>query len=436
MQLGAHYIIEAGESDEQHAEGLDGIFLPWSSKLRARLLMTYPLPSNIQPIPDTEFLEPEWELGLTSSSMSDYDGTSHSPSQTSDDMVYGGPLFSRTSSANGDKRIQASVLSNMRLTPQSHWQDVRLIEFSTPHAEYGPGDVLTIFPKNAEEDVDEVIKIMHWDHVADHPLRFIATGIETSSGASTVTASVPTFPISRRLSTLRSVIRNNLDLNAIPRRSFFGSLAHFTNDETQKERLLEFTKPELIDELYDYTTRPRRSIIEVLQEFDTVKIPWKWVTSVFPHIHGRQFSIASGGALKYGPSRETRIQLLVAIVKYRTVIKKIRRGLCTRYLSELKNGTSLEAILSKSGMKISLNKPAVMIGPGTGVAPLRSMIHERLLHQPSPITPPMLLFFGNRYRQADFFFSDEWVSAQMNGYLETFAAFSRDQVCNQSFVLR
>ena len=66
--------------------------------------------------------------------------------------------------------------------------------------------------------------------------------------------------------TLRQLLTEYLDINAIPRRSFFAKIAHFTEDEMQKERALEFTDPQYLDEYFDYATRPRRSILEVLQE--------------------------------------------------------------------------------------------------------------------------------------------------------------------------
>ncbi len=206
----------------------------------------------------------------------------------------------------------------------------------------------------------------------------------------------------------------------------------------QKERLVEFTQPELVDELYDYTTRPRRSIIEVLQEFDTVKLPVQWVTSILPTMRGRQFSIASGGSLKAGLGGRGRIQLLVAIVKYRTVIKKIRQGVCTRYLSSLEPGANLNVLLSKGGMKIAPDRPAIMIGPGTGIAPLRSMIYERAAAASATTNGGLdrhLLFFGGRNRSADYFFEQEWTDLKTKWPLEVFPAFSRDQVITAFFCI-
>lgn len=214
-----------------------------------------------------------------------------------------------------------------------------------------------------------------------------------------------------------------------------------------KERLLEFTNPEYLDELYDYTTRPRRSILEVLQEFQSVKIPWQWIGSVLPVLRGRQFSIASGGVKKSLDGKGTTFELLVAIVKYRTVIKKIREGVCTRYLAALPEGTEIDVLLQKGGLHITKaegKRPVVMIGPGTGVAPMRSLIWERLLWAQQMSSPNQsnghgtanrypssigedLLFYGCRNREADYFYQDEWQDLQQKMGLRVFTAFSRDQ---------
>lgn len=329
--------------------------------------------------------------------------------------------------------ITATLTSTARLTPESHWQDVRQFNFSAPKVDYGPGDILTIYPKNFPEDVNEVLTVMGWKEQADKPMKFLPTSGETDRKL------LPPTPISNLhesdVITPRQLLENYLDITAIPRRSFFASIAHFTDDETQKERLIDFTNPDLIDELYDYTTRPRRSIVEVLQEFDTVKIPIQWVASIFPIIRGRQFSIASGGVLKAGPNGETRFELLIAIVKYRTVIRKIRQGLCTRYLCSLASGTQLNVSLSKAGIKFDLSKPSVMIGPGTGVAPLRAMAYERAMHAQigKGNSSNQLLFFGGRNKSADYFYEAEWEELSKRHPLRVFPAFSRDQVCSQIF---
>uniref|UniRef100_A0A8C7WWG8 Oxidoreductase FAD/NAD(P)-binding domain-containing protein n=1 Tax=Oryzias sinensis TaxID=183150 RepID=A0A8C7WWG8_9TELE len=61
-----------------------------------------------------------------------------------------------------------------------------------------------------------------------------------------------------------------------------------------------------------------------------------------------------------------------------------------------------------------------MVGPGTGVAPFRAALQERLCEA-------NVLFFGCRSESKDFFFRSEWELMVEAGGLTLFTAFSRDQ---------
>jgi sulfite reductase alpha subunit-like flavoprotein len=145
--------------------------------------------------------------------------------------------------------------------------------------------------------------------------------------------------------------------------------------------------------------------------------------------------------------KKTKIELLIAIVKYKTVIKRIRQGVATRYIASLTPGQKITVTLSRGGLgvgKYELDRPVVMVGPGTGVAPMRSLIYQRIQWREEHIKlqnghaqedgeiSKDLLFFGCRNAESDYFFKDEWAQLQSSGVpLEVFAAFSRDQVSFQ-----
>jgi sulfite reductase alpha subunit-like flavoprotein len=329
--------------------------------------------------------------------------------------------------------LTATIVSNERVTPTTHWQDVRHLKLeATGLHPYVPGDVLTIYPKNFPIDVNQFLQTMDWTSIADTPLHFVPSAPLTPP---TATLPVPHLTHDRSF-TLRELLTNHLDIMAIPRRSFFAQLAHYTSDEFHRDRLLEFTNPEYIDELYDYTTRPRRSILEVLQEFESVKIPWQKVCSIVPALRGRQFSIASAMSADE-VEKKTRIELLIAIVKYKTVIKRIRQGVATRYIASLAPDQEMTITLSKGGLGVTqkeIDRPVVMIGPGTGVAPMRSLIYQRMqwrkeLGVPSDGQAKDLLFFGCRNAESDYYFKEEWNSLKESGVpLQVYTAFSRDQV--------
>ena len=478
----------------------DATFVPWLDSLRQHLIKTYPFENDLGPVPDDSFLEPRWKLRLENSDfqvpkqhtngyangdLRAINGVSndhnHAVEPSQPDPISNGlqipslPLIATGYPDNID--LPVSLIQNQRITPTTHFQDVRHLIFTTPQIfTYMPGDILTIYPQNPEKDVQLMLNMMEWAPIADAPLSFRHT-----HAASQSTFDQPPIPPSSMPSppTLRHLLTSTLDINAIPRRLFFSTISHFTTDETQRSRLLEFASPELSEELHDYATRPRRSILETLHDFHTVRIPVEYAAAVLPLLRGRQFSIASGGELlRKGPptlhhSRYleppsvteptedspsiphmgTRIDVLMALVSYRTVLKRVRQGTCSRYITALPTGSQLRVTFQRGsfGLKPSdIKRPVLLVGPGTGLAPMRALIWQRkawaesyLKHReaqasmdrlsngtstPSEGVGETILFFGSRSRQADYFFENEWASLVRNPSFpfQVFTAFSRD----------
>ncbi|KAJ5381716.1 uncharacterized protein N7496_004144 [Penicillium cataractarum] len=431
LQLGANDIYPTGEADQQHPEGHfytmdDG--LPKAPHGQASA------PPGQHPIPDDVQLPPKWIL---------------QPKDDAGPVPAPRPETLETDAAQMDEdpglthldydlrplpdTLTATLTENRRVTPQKHWQDVRRISITVPESvPYVPGDMIAITPKTSPKDVQTFIDVMGWNEQADKPIALVPTGDTLAPSPIPGLEDYPNL-------TLRSLLIDYLDVKAIPRRSFFSNIAHYTHDTMHKERLLEFTNPEYLDELWDYTSRPRRSILEVLHEFDSVKIPWQHAASVLPVIRARQFSIASGGERKRTADGKTQFELLIAIVKYQTVIKRIREGVCTKYLSTLRPGSTLRVQLQPGGLNSSvqqLTASTVLIGPGTGIAPLRSMLWEKAAlvqafrEQNPGVEPPIgptVLLYGGRNRTADFFFEEEWDHLRKLIPLQVLTAFSRDQ---------
>nr|WGZ60624.1 cytochrome P450 [Fusarium tricinctum] len=412
-QLGAVTFIDPFEADEQFPDGIDGSFVRWSEQLYNHLLKHHPPPSGLEPIPDDVILPAKWSLSNAFENKSECNGqtplTAHNLPPSLPLPIPGG--------------WTATLVGNDRLTPEKHWQDVRLISFDIPRLDNVklscvPGDCLTIYPKNFPEDAQRLITLMGWEEIADKPIDL------------SLCESLPINLYIDTKCTLRDLLLNNIDITAIPRRSFLKNMSYFSTNPDHKERLLEFTMTEYLDEYFDYATRSRRSILEVLEEFTSVKLPAERLFDIFPIIRGRDFSIANGGLHQNHPTNEdkTRIELLVALVKYRTVLRKPREGLCSRYLDNIPLNSTLtvtrKPVLSPVHGSQNAQRPLVAIATGTGLAPIRALVHERLTH-PSP--GPMHLFFGNRNREADYFFQQELDTAVREGHLNVFLAFSRDQ---------
>jgi sulfite reductase alpha subunit-like flavoprotein len=443
VQLGAKSFCERGEGNEQHPEGHSAGVREWLFLLRDKLLEQFPLPNGVEPVPADVFVEPQWRLAL--------DESSRGSSSLEDGLVTSATPSTALIPIHGAHPVL--IEDNARITTPNYFQDVRHIVLRTDEPlEYGPGAVAVIYPKNYPEDVNHFIELMGWKDIADRPLHLVASSDYRPRQGSA--SPLRALDLSKTPLTIRWLLENVLDIMSIPRRSFFASLVYFagtrTEDESyQKTRLLELADPALIDELWDYTTRPKRTILEVMMDFTTLKIPWQYALTTLPLLRGRQFSIASGGALKRDPATgQTRIELLVAIVNTPSPIIKYRPryGVATRYMAAWQPGTSISMGLHPGYLAThpdDLATPALMIGPGTGVAPLRALIHERLawsssdnFQGPTPTAADTaaatttlaqdMLIFGCRSSTADYFFREEWTHLAATCGLRHFTAFSRE----------
>jgi sulfite reductase (NADPH) flavoprotein alpha-component len=76
------------------------------------------------------------------------------------------------------------------------------------------------------------------------------------------------------------------------------------------------------------------------------------------------------------------------------------------------------------GLPADPSIPIVMIGPGTGIAPFRAFLHERMI---TKAPGRNWLFFGHQRRDCDFFYEDELAGMRAAGVLTRLSlAWSRD----------
>lgn len=432
------------------------------------LLENLPLPEGVLPIPDEEFLPPKYLLKKFPTPEID-PATSHKDINIKTEIVQEPPnmdepiqdqclkeavdpsdiLADKTSPSTEivdiPNHIVMTLKSNDRITAPDHFQDVRHLSLVAPvDIRYQPGDILSIFPKNFPDDVSYLIHLQHWTSIADTPLAVYDSAAHPDDPPFTPGIIDLNVPLSRP-PTLRDLLTHSLDISSIPRRSFLASCAEFTNDETHRDKLREFANPAYTDEYFDYATRPRRSILEILDDFPSIQIPWTYALALFPRLRCRQFSISSGGALKHPTDADhTTFHLTIALVSYRTVLRKVRQGVCSRYIAALRPGTKLAVTLTKGSLGVMRNnadmlrRPLLLIAPGTGVAPMRSLLWERDLflraeederdvseakNQGRGQRAKTVLLFGARNRKGDFLYEKEWPKLDVR----LLTAFSRDQ---------
>ncbi|MBL8739482.1 MAG: NADPH-dependent assimilatory sulfite reductase flavoprotein subunit, partial [Myxococcales bacterium] len=136
----------------------------------------------------------------------------------------------------------------------------------------------------------------------------------------------------------------------------------------------------------------------------------------------RLYSIAS--SLKAHPGE---VHLLIDILRYR-IGSEARSGVTSRQITDRAGvGRELDIYLhpTPSFRLCEPERPLVMIGPGTGVAPFRAFLQERRAQKASGKS---WLFFGVRNRATDYLYESDWQSFQKDGVLTRIdVAFSRDQ---------
>ncbi|KAF9360965.1 NADPH-dependent diflavin oxidoreductase 1 [Mortierella sp. NVP85] len=437
LQLGARPFYEPAYADDQHYLGVDGTLGPWLSGLWNVALEKYPIPSHLEIISKDVIFQNSFSLV--------FDAPKDDHRQGEHEAILD---FNQEPGT-----FTATLIKNKRITNPTHSQDVRHIELlikDPTFPGYHPGDVLNMRPRNLENDVNEFLEYNGWTSIADDPL--------------TIVQNLPDHPLPRHIphrQTLRSLLTNHLNVFTTPRTSFFQLLVHFTANEDEKEKLRDFVSPQGQDDLYSYCHRVRRTTFEVLKDFRDVKIPLDYIMDLFPLIMPRSFSIASssltgvqeqpalagnGVAGNVERALECKVDLCIAIVHYKTKLWKWRTGVCTKWLKDLLSAEEAASETLTAGKEVTLsrepaqfsvriqrgtlklpkdpNVPLICIGPGTGVAPMRSFLHHRIYVQGATEN---VLFFGCRKRDMDYHYREEWEQLEREGRLKVFAACSRDQ---------
>lgn len=116
---------------------------------------------------------------------------------------------------------------------------------------YAPGDVAVIHPELLASQVDAFLISMGYTNTADDEFTIEHTlpGQWDLIVYRRVLTSCPVIDQSLpdhmpHTITLREVFTRYLDISAVPRRSFFALLRHFTSDELECEKIAEFLSSE------------------------------------------------------------------------------------------------------------------------------------------------------------------------------------------------
>ena len=138
----------------------------------------------------------------------------------------------------------------------------------------------------------------------------------------------------------------------------------------------------------------------------------------------RLYSIASSPRVHPGE-----VHLTVGTVRYQSHGRS-RLGVASTFLAERtpEGGKVPVYVQPSAGFKLPADpqRPVIMVGPGTGIAPFRAFLEER---QAAGAPGGNWLFFGDQKRATDFLHEDQLTTWLQEGHLKRLdLAFSRDQV--------
>ena len=295
--------------------------------------------------------------------------------------------------------LAARLLENRVLNKDGSIKDTRhlVIDIAGSGLTYSVGDSLGVYPSNRPQAVDEIIELLG------------ATGNEPVN-----------LPRLTRAVSLQEALTTKLSLSG-PTRKILETIAARTTMPQEKERLAALLAPDAKEALEMFLGQ--REYIDLLEDFPGAKLTPQEFVDHLRRLMPRLYSIASSPLAYPG-----QVHLTVAPVRYESNFRR-RYGVCSTFLADrvTRRKTPIPIFVAEShfGLPEDLSKDVIMIGPGTGVAPFRAFVQERVATKASGRN---WLFFGDQHESTDYLYAEEWKKYLAEGKMVRIdTAFSRDQ---------
>jgi sulfite reductase (NADPH) flavoprotein alpha-component len=164
-------------------------------------------------------------------------------------------------------------------------------------------------------------------------------------------------------------------------------------------------------------------LLDLLMAFPSVMPSLPGLLKSLDRLQPRLYSIASSSK-----AHPREVHLTVSAVRWDSNERQ-RHGIGSCYLADFaKPGDVIPVFVQKShgfGPPADDSAHAIMVGPGTGIAPFRAFLEEREIRGAKGRN---WLFFGDQMRMSDFLYEDQIVDWQRRSVLHRLdLAFSRDQ---------
>jgi sulfite reductase (NADPH) flavoprotein alpha-component len=289
------------------------------------------------------------------------------------------------------KRPFSATLKEIhRLTGEGSIKDTRhvVIDLSGSGITYEPGDSLGVFPQNCP-------------HLVEAVLQQLAASGEEPIETSTVTL------------TARQALLEAFDITR-PTDEAIAHLGACASDSGEAEQLKK---------LAEQGMEEGQDLLDLLEDFSSARPRIEDLVPLLGHLQPRLFSIAS--SLK---AHRDEVHLTVGVVRYERK-HRMRKGVASTFFADrLYPGDGIKVYVQPT-YSFRLPKhgdiPIIMVGPGTGIAPFRAFLEERIARG---ARGQSWLFFGNPNAATDFCYQEEFEGYLREGSLTRLdTAFSRDQ---------
>ena len=285
----------------------------------------------------------------------------------------------------------AEVLVNQKITGGGSSKDVRHIELSLEESglRYEPGDSLAVVALNPPQLVAEFFDVL---------------GFERNT---IVTVQDETL-------TIEDALTEKLEIT-VASLGFLRTWAELSG-APEFQSLLQPGAQQALSEFID-----THQIIDIVRKYPATVSAEEFANSL-RKLTPRSYSIASSQA-----ANPDEVHLTVAAVHY-DAFGSEHWGAASTYLSDRIEEGQKVSVYVEPNTRFRLpadDKPIIMIGPGTGVAPFRAFVEERAERGAAGEN---WLIFGDRNFSNDFLYQLEWQRHLKQGHLQRMnVAFSRDQ---------
>jgi sulfite reductase alpha subunit-like flavoprotein/nitric oxide synthase oxygenase domain/subunit/hemoglobin-like flavoprotein len=337
------------------------------------------------------------------------------------------------------KRSGASVpvIANRELLKKviAGSRSTRFLSFdiSKTDLQYETGDHVAVYPQNPASLVERLCQ----------RLGIAGDAWFTTAGADAADGQTYNTPVQ-----VADVLTNDVDLSLHePFDELLNLLQRVTPPGPDRQRVTDWQRilsrddeqPDVLA-LKTYLTDRYLTVVDLLDEFASATVSFGDLLSVLPRQKPRLYSISSC-SLVY----PDQIHLTVGVVRTTTSTGRERLGLCSNYLAELDPAKqhTVRLAVRTSGFRPPANPeaPMLLVGPGTGLAPLVGFLQHREVQlqalragrNPQPIDsllsePPAIhtrLFFGC-HDLNDYLYQNELETWRQTGVLTHLdVAFSR-----------